>query len=188
MTTSTCSSPSRRNGPGAVAVLRLLYRADPMETSLWRAVAARLRGILCRAAGDAPCGVNIESLPGYDHVTGHAKPDESVAAIVERANSRLLWKATGWKILSKVWDRVARGCNTQSPAKVLGSTRFSMSPSSVDPTSRHVLENRRLGSGFQREHGFGLPYHGLAVLRANRLPEMQGMVGGSTTFRTCWKS
>lgn len=79
-----------------------------------RAVAAGLGGILRHAAVNAPRGFNVESLPGYDHGTGHAKPDESVAAVVERANSRLLRKAAGRKMLSKVWDRVARGRNTQS--------------------------------------------------------------------------
>jgi hypothetical protein len=93
---------------------RLLYLADPRRAPLLRAAAARLRGILRHAAADAPCGFNVESLPGYDHGTGHAKPDESVAAIVEQANSRLLWKAAGREILGKVRNRVARGRNTQS--------------------------------------------------------------------------
>jgi hypothetical protein len=93
---------------------RLLYLADLMRASLLRAVAAGLRCILRHAAVNAPCGVNIESLAGYDHGTGHAKPDEAVAAVVEWANSRLLWKAAGRKIPSKVRDRVARGRNTQS--------------------------------------------------------------------------
>jgi hypothetical protein len=79
-----------------------------------RATAARLRGILRHAAADAPRGFNVESLPGYDHGTGHAKPDESVAAIVDQTNSRLLWKAAGREILGKVWNPVARGRNTQS--------------------------------------------------------------------------
>ena len=79
-----------------------------------RAAAARLRGILRHAAADAPRGFNVESLPGDDHGTGHAKPDESVAAVVERTNSRFLWKAAGREILGKVWNRVARGRNTQS--------------------------------------------------------------------------
>jgi hypothetical protein len=93
---------------------RLLYLADPMTAPLLRAVAARLRSILRHAAADAPRGFNVESLPGYDHGTGHAKPDESVAAVVERTNSRFLWKAAGREILGKVWNRVARGRNNQS--------------------------------------------------------------------------
>ena len=92
-------------------MLRLLWLTDSMGTSLLRA-AARPRYVIRQAAGNAPRGFNLESMARHDHGTGHAKPDESVAAVVEWARSCPLWKAAGRKVLSKVWNREARGSNT----------------------------------------------------------------------------
>ncbi len=93
-------------------MLRLLWLTDSGGASLLRAVAALLRCIIRHAAVNAPRGFNVESLAGHDHETGHAKSDESIAAVVEWANSCCLRKTAGRKILSKVWDPVARGSNT----------------------------------------------------------------------------